>query len=32
MAPFDTPYDFLLVRQYEYIALSCTAFELFDVE
>jgi len=31
MAPFDEPYDFLLVRHVN-ITLSCTIFELFDVK
>jgi len=31
MTPFDRPCDFLLVRHLN-IALSCTIFELFDVE
>jgi len=33
MAPFDRPLcDFLLVGHCKYRALSCTIFELFDVE
>jgi len=32
MAPFDRPYATFYWSAIEYIALSCTIFELFDVE